>query len=118
MRAEQRKGTQARLAQFFLVRAQRRNNSLGRMHDKHCSTREKRKESVFGLLLNGPSVALKTQISAHRQVRNRVEEGRVGGLPSEPLLADLYNPVYDLTAIDKRPTYGEDSTATTQRNPS
>jgi hypothetical protein len=46
-------GTQARLAQFFLVCAQRRNNPLGRVHDKHCSTREKRWESVFGLLLNG-----------------------------------------------------------------
>ena len=52
-RAEQRKGTQARLAQFFLVCAQRRNNPLGRVHDQHCSTREKRWESVFGLLLNG-----------------------------------------------------------------
>jgi hypothetical protein len=80
-----KKGTQARLPQFFFVRAQRRNNSLGRMHDKHCCTREKRRESVFGLLFNGPSVALKTQISAHRQVRNRVGEGRVGELPSEPL---------------------------------
>ena len=43
----------ARLAQFFLVCAQRRNNPFGRVHDKHCSTREKRWESVFGLLSNG-----------------------------------------------------------------
>lgn len=40
-RAEQRKGTQARLPQLRLVRAQRRNYLVSRVHDKHCSTRGK-----------------------------------------------------------------------------
>jgi hypothetical protein len=52
--------------------------------------REKRKESVFGLLLNGPSVALKTQISAHRQLRNRVGEGRVRGIAKRTSLVRAY----------------------------